>query len=53
MNLKEIKIALIKKDKTLVWLAQQLDYSSTYLYKVINDQNKKEINRIKNILRGE
>jgi len=53
MKLIDIRIALLRKTKTMTWLAQQLDYSTTYLYQVIEVQNKKELDRIKNILEGE
>lgn len=51
MTLKDIKIKLIGIDKTMTWLAQQLGYSTTYLYLVINEQNQKELDRIDNILK--
>ena len=49
-NLKELKIELIKKEVTATWLASELGYSRAYLYRVVADQNKKEIERIKKIL---
>ena len=52
MTLKEIKIELIGIDKTMTWLAQQLGYSTTYLYLVISEQNQKELDRIAEILKG-
>ena len=50
MNIIELRIELIRKGKTATWLAQQLGYSNTYMYKVVKDQNKKELDRIKKIL---
>ncbi len=50
MTLKELRIKLAEKEKTATWLAQQLGYSTSYLYQVIADNIKKEIDRIKNIL---
>ena len=50
MTLTELRIELMKQGKTVTWLAQQLGYSNTYLYKCMNDQNKKEIDRMKKIL---
>ena len=52
MTLKELKIELIKQDKTITWLAQQLGYSTTYLYLVINEQKQKELDRINDVLKG-
>ena len=40
MNIIELRIELIKKGKTATWLAQQLGYSNTYMYKVVKEQNK-------------
>ena len=53
MNLKELRIELLKKDKTITWLSHQLGYSTTYLYRVLEMQKGTEIKRIKNILKGE
>ena len=50
MTLKQLRIALLKQDRTMTWLAQQLGYSQTYLYKVLNDQHPKELARINQIL---
>ena len=50
MTLKEIKIKILKMDKSYVWLAQQLGYSTKYMYDCIKKQNTKEIERIKKIL---
>ena len=52
MTLQEIRIELIKQGKTSVWLAQQLGYSTKYMYDCIKKQNVKEIDRIKKILGG-
>ncbi len=52
MTLQEIKIELVKQNKTSVWLAQQLGYSTKYMYDCIKKQNEKEIDRIKKILGG-
>ena len=53
MNLKDIKHKLIDLDKTMTWLASQLGYSTKHLYFVIHAQNKIELRRIENILKGE
>lgn len=50
MTVKELKIELIKKDKTARWLAQQLGYSTTYMYYCINMKIEKEIIRMKEVL---
>ena len=50
MTLQEIRIELTKQSKTSVWLAQQLGYSTKYMYDCIKRQNTKEIERIKKIL---
>ena len=50
MDIIELRVQLIRKGKTATWLAQQLGYSNTYMYKVVKDQNMKEIERIKKIL---
>ena len=50
MTLKEIRIELLKMDKSSVWLAQQLGYSTKYMYDCIKKQNEKELSRIKKIL---
>ena len=50
MTIKDLRIELIKKEKTATWLSQQLGYSNAYLYKVIEQQKTKEIERIKKIL---
>ena len=52
MTVIDLKIGLIKKQKTSVWLAQQLGYSTKYMYDCIKKQNVKEIDRIKKILGG-
>ena len=52
MTIIDLKIELIKKGKTATWLAQQLGYSNTYLYRVVNQGKEKEIERIKEILKG-
>ena len=49
-NIKELRIELIKKDKTAIWLSEQLGYSRTYLYRVVQDQKQSELERIKKIL---
>lgn len=51
MTLTELRIELLKLGKTVTWLAQQLGYSTTYLYLVINEQNAKELDRIDGILK--
>jgi hypothetical protein len=50
MTVKDLRIELIKKGKTAIWLAAQLGYSNTYMYRVIEKGNAKEIGRIKKIL---
>lgn len=50
MDIIELRIELIRKKKTATWLAAQLGYSNTYLYKVIQDKKESEIKRIKKIL---
>ena len=50
MNLQEVKIECIKKGVTLTWLAQQLGYSTQYMYYCIKENKEKEVNRIKKIL---
>ena len=52
MTLQEIRIELVKQSKTSVWLAQQLGYSTKYMYDCIKKQNEKEIDRIKKILKN-
>jgi len=52
MTLIEIRIILLKQGMTVTWLAQQLGYSSTYLYKMIETKNEKELDRIYKILKG-
>lgn len=52
MTIIDLKIELIKKGKTATWLAQQLGYSNTYLYRVVKQGKEKEIERIKEILKG-
>lgn len=51
MNIIELRIELIKKGKTATWLAQQLGYSNAYMYRVVKEQNKKELDRIQKILK--
>ena len=51
MSIIELRIELIRKGKTATWLAQQLGYSNTYMYKVVKEQNKKELDRIQKILK--
>ena len=51
MNIIELRIELIRKGKPATWLAQQLGYSNTYMYKVVKEQNKKELDRIQKILK--
>lgn len=53
MDVKELKIELIKKDKTARWLAEKLGYSTSYMYQCIAFKKEKEINRIKKILKEE
>ena len=53
MKLLDLRIALLRKEKSVTWLAQQLGYSTAYLYRVIEVQNKKELDRIKVIMEGE
>jgi len=53
MNLKEIRIELIKIEKSITWLASRLGYSTTYLYEVIKSQKSDEIKRIVDILEKE
>lgn len=50
MDIIELRVQLIRKGRTATWLAQQLGYSNTYMYKVVKEQNKKELERIKKIL---
>lgn len=50
MDLKEIKIELIKQGKTARWLAETLGYTTSYLYDCIKKQNERELERIKKIL---
>lgn len=50
MTIKELRIELIKKEKTAIWLASQLGYSAAYMYRVIEEKKEKEIERIKKIL---
>lgn len=52
MDLKEIKIELIKQGKSARWLAETLGYTTSYMYDCIKKQNQKEIERIKKILGG-
>ena len=50
MNIKEFRIELIKKEKTALWVSQQLGYSPAYMYRMIAVQNEEQIGRIKKIL---
>jgi len=50
VTIKELKIKLIEKDKTAIWLSTQLGYSPAYMYRVIEEKKEKEIERIKTIL---
>jgi hypothetical protein len=49
-TVKDLRIELIKAEKTAIWLAEQLGYSTTYMYHCIAFGKKKEIERIKKIL---
>jgi len=49
-NVKELRIELIRKEKTATWLAQQLGYSPAYMYRMIAEQREKEMKRIVKIL---
>ena len=46
----ELRIELIKKGKTARWLAEQLGYSTQYMYYCILTKKQSEIERIKKIL---
>ena len=50
MTIKELRIELIKRNKTISWLATKLGYSTAYVYKVIDMQKQNEVERIKKIL---
>ena len=52
MTVIDLKIELIKKQKTARWLAQQLGYSTQYMYYCIKENKEKEIERIKKILKN-
>ena len=52
MTLTELRIELLKQGKTVTWLAQQLNYSTTYLYRMVETGNVKELDRINEILKG-
>ena len=47
---KDLRLELVKAEKTATWLAQQLGYSPAYMYKCIQEQKQKEINRMIKIL---
>lgn len=51
-NLKDLKLELVKAEKTAVWLAQELGYSTTYMYDCIKSGKEKEIKRMEKILKG-
>ena len=51
MTVIDLKIELIKKQKTARWLAQQLGYSTQYMYHCIKEKKEKEIKRIEKILK--
>ncbi|SFE84762.1 helix-turn-helix domain-containing protein [Peptostreptococcus sp. D1] len=43
MNFKiEVKVALLKKNKSMKWLADELDISAAYLSDIINGNRKAE-----------
>lgn len=48
----ELRLQLLAKGRTVTWLAAQLGYSNTYLYKVLEIQKKDDIQKIKKILEG-
>jgi hypothetical protein len=50
MEWSELRIELIKINKDIKWLVEQLGYSRTYLYRVFELQHNAEISRIKKIL---
>ena len=50
MTVKDLRIELIKKEKTAKWLAKKLGYSTTYMYHCIAFNKTKEVERIKKIL---
>lgn len=51
LTLKELRIKLAEKEKTAVWLAAQLGYSTKRLYQVIQIQRQEDIKKIKEILK--
>jgi|AntAceMinimDraft_16_1070373.scaffolds.fasta_scaffold623840_2 hypothetical protein len=50
MNIKELRIELIMKEKTAIWLSQKLGYSPAYMYRCVAEGKEKEVKRIEKIL---
>jgi hypothetical protein len=50
MNIREFRVELYTKGKTALWLANELGYSPAYMYRMIKNNNEKEVKRIKKIL---
>ena len=49
-NVIDLKLELVKRRKTARWLAEQLGYSTSYMYQCIAFGKEKEIERMKKIL---
>lgn len=50
MTIKELRIELIKQDKTVTWLANKMGCSNAWIYQIISLQRENEIEQIKKIL---
>ena len=49
-TVKDLKMELVKNEKTARWLAGELGYSTQYMYHCIAFKKQKEIERMKKIL---
>ena len=48
----KIKLALMYKNKTMIWLSSQLKYSPQHMYTCINQKKESELYRIQKIIRN-
>ena len=49
-TVKDLKLELVKAEKTAKWLAGELGYSTSYMYQCIAFKKEKEIKRMEKIL---